>query len=237
MSYLELNNINTYYDKSHVLFDVSMEIEEGQMVSLLGRNGAGKTTTLRSIMGVQSPREGTITFDGTTISDMEPYEISNLGIAMIPEDRRVFSQLTVKENLRIGSLGHDTVDNLDEMLDRVFDYFPRLEERLSQKAGSLSGGEQQMLTIGRALVSDPQMLLIDEPTEGLMPTLVDTLMDVISRMHDDGMTILLVEQNAQMALEISDYTYVLDEGEIRDHRPSQEMLEDREIQEQYLSVG
>ncbi|MFB6123301.1 MAG: ABC transporter ATP-binding protein [Haloferacaceae archaeon] len=238
MSTLELTDVNSFYGQSHVLFDVSMTVEDGDLVTLIGRNGAGKTTTLRSIMGMVTPKSGEITFDGEDITGHSPTETSQHGIALIPEDRRIFSDLTVSENLRIGHIGHDQSDGVTEsLLDDVFGYFPRLDERRQQKAGSLSGGEQQMLTVARALVSDPDLLLVDEPTEGLMPTLVDELSDILQQINDDGMTMLLVEQNVELALDISDYGYVIDEGRIKTHAPSDELEEDEEVKQRYLALG
>ena len=234
MAYLELSNVDTAYGKSQVLFDISMAVEEGQLVALIGRNGAGKTTTLRSITGQTPPLAGTITFDGRDITDFTPEETSNAGIAMIPEDRQIFSRLTVEENLRIGTLGHETADKVGEMFDIVFKYFPVLEERLGQKAGTLSGGEQQQLAIGRALVSDPDILLVDEPTEGLMPTLVQSVRDILSEINESGLTMVLVEQNADLALGISDYTYILNEGQIQDHDRSEVFLADDSFKEKYF---
>lgn len=236
MALLEMEGVDSYYDKSHVLFDVSLSVEDEQIVALVGRNGAGKTTTLKSIMGMVDTRSGTTHFDGEDITNQEPYVIAKKGIAYIPEGRRIFPELTVEENLRMGHLGHG-VDDPEAALDRnVYSYFPRLEERREQKAGSLSGGEQQMLTIGRALISDPDFLLVDEPTEGLMPELVDTLEDVLRRISQDGKTILLVEQNVDIALSLSDHVYIIDEGQIQVDGKSEELLRDDDIKEQYLAV-
>jgi len=235
MTMLELQNINTYYDKSHVLFDVSLEVPEEGLVTLIGRNGAGKTTTLRSIMGIQPPRTGTITMHGEDITDASPHETSVQGISIIPEERRIFADLTVGENLRLGHLGHD-LDDIDSAMENVLEYFPRLEERQQQRAGTMSGGEQQMLAIARGLLSSPDLLLIDEPTEGLMPSLVERLRDILAQINDDGVALLLVEQNAELALDISDYGYIIDEGRIRESGPSEELRADEEIKDRYLAV-
>jgi len=236
MSLLELTDVNSYYDTSHVLHDVSLSVDDAQLVTLVGRNGAGKTTTLRSIMGIVNPRSGVITFRDEEIQSLSSTEVSRRGIALIPEHRRVFPELTVRENLRLGYLGHDENDNMDDRLATNYEYFPRLEEREDQKAGQMSGGEQQMLAIARALMSGPDLLLIDEPTEGLMPPLVEKLRDLLVEINDEGMTILLVEQNVELALDISDYAYVIDEGVIQSHAPSEEIRTDEEIKQKYLAV-
>jgi branched-chain amino acid transport system ATP-binding protein len=232
---LKINNIDSYYGTSHVLFDVSLEVGRGDLVSLIGRNGAGKTTTLKSVIGLITPRSGSIEFQDKDILGLEPFEVSKRGIAYIPETRELFNELTVKENLRLGHLGHE-IDNENESYEKIFEYFPRLEERKDQKAGSLSGGEQQMLTIARGLVSDPEFLLIDEPTEGLMPSLVDKLRDILLRINNEGITILLVEQNVEMALKISDYSYIIDEGAIVDEGQSGKLRDDGETVENYLNI-
>ncbi|WP_436347147.1 ABC transporter ATP-binding protein [Natronorubrum sp. FCH18a] len=231
---LEVEDINSYYDKSHVLHDVSLTLEEDSLVTLIGRNGAGKSTTLKSIMGLVDVRSGSIRYRGEEITDNQPHEIAQQGIAYIPEERRVFPQLSVEENLRMGHIGHDTSG--DEISEDVFDYFPRLEERIDQKAGQMSGGEQQMLAIGRALVSDPDVLLVDEPTEGLMPSLVDLIGKALERINNDGVSIILVEQNVDLALSISDHGYVIDEGQIMVSAPAAELREDDEIKKRYLTV-
>lgn len=235
MSLLDIDEINSYYGKSHVLHDVSLSIPEEGFVTLIGRNGAGKSTTLKSIMGMVTPQSGTITFRDTDITEYTPHETSLQGISIIPEDRRIFADLTVDENLRVGHLGHD-IEDIDDHLDEVFEYFPRLNERRAQRAGTLSGGEQQMLAIGRALLSDPDLLLVDEPTEGLMPSLVDQLRDILVRINEDGVALLLVEQNVELALEISEYGYVIDEGMIQAEGASSELEEDEEIKRRYLAV-
>lgn len=231
---LEVEDINSYYDKSHVLHDVSLTLEEDSLVTLIGRNGAGKSTTLKSIMGLVDVRSGSIQYRGDEITDKQPHEIAQQGIAYIPEERRVFPQLSVAKNLRMGHIGHDTSG--DEIIEDVFDYFPRLEERVDQKAGQMSGGEQQMLAIGRALVSDPDVLLVDEPTEGLMPSLVDLIEEALERINNDGVSMILVEQNVDLALSISDHGYVIDEGQIMVSAPAAELREDDEIKKRYLTV-
>lgn len=235
MTMLEVDSINTYYDKSHILYDVSLEVPENGLVTLIGRNGAGKTTTLRSIMGIQPPRTGTITMHGNDITSASPHETSQQGVSIIPEERRIFADLTVRENLRLGHLGHN-IDDVEGALVNVFEYFPRLEERQQQRAGTMSGGEQQMLAIARGLLSDPDLLLVDEPTEGLMPSLVKRLRDILTRINEDGIAILLVEQNAELALDISEYGYIIDEGQIEESGPSEELRASKEIKDRYLAI-
>lgn len=237
MSRLELQNVNAFYGDSHVLHDVSLSVEEGQLVTLIGRNGAGKTTTLRSIMGTVDA-EGELYYGDTDLLSLETEEIARQGIAIIPEERRLFNELTVRENLKMGHIGHERgKDEINESFEQVFEYFPRLEERQNQVAGQMSGGEQQMLSIGRAIMSDPDLLLIDEPTEGLMPTLVEKLEEILVRINNDGITILLVEQNVDLALEISDFAYILDEGVIRQEGPSEELQKDDQVKERYIVLG
>lgn len=233
MTLLTVDRINTYFEKSHILHDVSLEVKDDEIVTLLGRNGAGKTTTLRSIIGHLRPREGTVSFRGEDITGLEPHAISKRGISLIPERRRLFDNRTVMENLRLGYLGHG---KSDELVESVFEYFPRLEERVGQKAGTLSGGEQQMLAIGRSLVSDPDLILVDEPTEGLMPSLVETVRSVLTQINEDGVSILLVEQNAELALEISDRGYVIENGIIQLEGDAQSLKDDGDIKRRYLAV-
>jgi branched-chain amino acid transport system ATP-binding protein len=201
---LRLSGVNTYYGYSHVLHDVSLEVKEGEIVVLLGRNGVGKTTTMKSIMGIQPPKTGKIVFRDQEITGFPPYKIAAKGISMIPEDRRVIPNLTVHENLRLGSLVRRKVGNWKETLDTVLTYFPRLKERMGQKGGSLSGGEQQMLTIGRGLMAAPKLMLIDEPSEGLAPKIIHEIMEIIQKLQKDGVTILLVEQHVEIAMRLSD---------------------------------
>jgi len=231
---LSVEGMNTYYGQSHVLHDVSFDIEEGEVVSFVGRNGAGKTTTLRSIMQLTPPRSGTVTFDGEEISGLDPHRIRRRGISWIPEDRRVFPMLSVAENLRLAASR-----NRDEAaFEAVYERFPRLDERRTQKAGTMSGGEQQMLAIARALVGpETDLLLLDEPSEGLAPQIVDDVADIIQSLNEDGVTILLVEQNANMALALADRTYVIDRGVIEFSGAADTLREDRQLMEQYLGVG
>ena len=217
MTMLQLENINTFYENSHILHDISLEVGKGEIVVLLGRNGVGKTTTLKSIMGIEPPKTGKIVFEGKEITGMQPHQIARLGIAMVPEDRRILPNLTVFENLKMGMLVRKKTINMNERLELVFDYFPILKERLKQRGESLSGGEQQMLTIARALVSEPKLMLIDEPTEGVAPILVEEISEILKRLHREGVTILLVEQNYELSLSLSENerAYIIEKGQIR----------------------
>jgi len=214
---LSLAGINTYYGYSHVLHDVSLEVRQGEIVVLLGRNGVGKTTTIKTVMGIQPPRTGTVLFCGETISGLPPHKIARRGISLIPEDRRVLPNLTVYENLKLGSLIQGRNGQREAMFETVFNYFPRLKERLKQEGGKLSGGEQQMLTIARGLMAKPKLMLIDEPTEGLAPKFVHEIMGIIQKLQQDGVTILLVDQHVEMAMRLSRNlrAYVMEKGEIR----------------------
>jgi branched-chain amino acid transport system ATP-binding protein len=214
---LSLTGINTYYGYSHILSDVSLEVREGEIVCLLGRNGVGKTTTMKTIMGIQPPKTGKVVFCGENISGLPPHKIAKKGISLIPEDRRVIPNLTVYENLKLGSLVRGKIGDWDGLLETIFNYFPRLKERLKQEGGKLSGGEQQMLTIARGLMANPKLMLIDEPSEGLAPKIVLEIMEIIQKLQQDGVTILLVEQHVEMAMRLSDNlrAYIMEKGEIR----------------------
>ena len=212
MALLELKGVDAYYGNIRALRDLSITVDKGEIVTLLGSNGAGKTTTLRTIAGVMRPRNGTVTLDGTDLARVPPHKIVNLGIAHSPEGRRIFPRMTVKENLEMGAYARGRADAAD--FERVFTLFPRLSERLSQVAGTLSGGEQQMLAIGRALMAHPSVLLLDEPSMGLAPVLVELVFATISEINAQGTTILLVEQNAHMALSVAHRGYVLQTGHI-----------------------
>lgn len=214
---LTLENINAFYGSSHILHDVSLEVHPGEIVVLLGRNGVGKTTTLKSIMGIVRPQSGRVIFDGKDITGTSPHKVASLGVAFIPEERRIFPNLTVMENLSMGLVAKREPIDAKAQLAMVFDYFPRLRERVNNKGSRLSGGEQQMLTIARGLISNPRLLMIDEPTEGLAPILVDEITRIIRRLHQDGVTILIVEQNYQMSLSLSENlrAYVLEKGQVK----------------------
>lgn len=236
MGTLLLQSIDAYYGDSHVLHDVNMEVGDEQFVSLIGRNGAGKSTTLQSIAGLTPKVTGSIEYDGQELIGREPYEISRAGIAFIPEHRRIFPELTVRENLRMGSIGHDAIDHSEETLETALDYFPRLEEQFEQKGRSMSGGEQQMLAIARALKQNTDLLLLDEPYEGLAPQIIADVEDAIERISDSGTTILLVEQNAIAAMDIADRCYVIDQGSIVFEGTAAELRADDETRDRYLGV-
>lgn len=214
---LSLSNVNTYYGYSHILHDISLEVKEGEIVVLLGRNGVGKSTTMKTIMGVQAPRKGKVVFRGEEISGLPPHRIARKGISLIPEDRRVIPNLTVYENLRLGSLIQGRIKDWEGLLETIFGYFPRLKERLRQDGGKLSGGEQQMLTIARGLMANPKLMLIDEPSEGLAPKIVHEIMEIIKQLQKDGRTILLVEQHMEIAMRLSSNqrAYIMEKGQIR----------------------
>ena len=213
MALLEINDIHTYYGAIHALRGVTMHVDEGEIVTLIGSNGAGKSTTLRSVSGLLRPRKGEIVLRGKRIDGMRPHEIVELGVSQSPEGRRVFARMTVHENLEMGAFSRkEKVPTAD--FDHVYDLFPRLRERTAQRAGTLSGGEQQMLAIGRALMAKPRVLLLDEPSMGLAPILVEQIFDIIKTINQDGTTVLLVEQNALMALAIANRGYILQTGEI-----------------------
>lgn len=235
---LTVEKINTYYGTSHILQDVSLEIRDGEIVVLLGRNGVGKTTTLKSIMGIQPCRSGKITFQGEDITRFTPDQIARKGISLIPEDRRIIPNLTVFENLKMGWLIRGKNVNVKETLDMVFHYFPKLQERLDQMGESLSGGEQQMLTTARGLVAHPKLMMIDEPTEGLAPLIVEEIWEMLKRLHQDSVTILLVERNYEMSLKISPQVraYVIEKGQIRLSGTREELHARQEEVERYLGV-
>jgi len=231
--YLVVDEINTFYGESHILHDLSLEVSEGEIVSILGRNGAGKTTTLRSIMGLTPSRSGTIHFRGEDITDDAPHERLRRGIAHVPEDRVVFPNLTVEENLKVPQKATDTTEAFT--LEEIYDLFPVLEEYRDRQGFGLSGGEQQMLTIGRSLLSNPDLLLLDEPSEGLAPQIVSDVHDAIEQLSERNITILLVEQNMALAEMLSDHHYIIERGEVR-YEGSLDDL-DPELREQLLSVG
>ncbi|MGH7307564.1 MAG: ABC transporter ATP-binding protein [Candidatus Rokuibacteriota bacterium] len=233
---LRAEHVNAFYGLSHVLHDVSLEIGAGEAVALLGRNGAGKTTTLKTIMGLLKPRTGRITLSGSDLTAMPPHLVARSGITLIPEDRQVFTNLTVYENLKISRLPVDGGRRLGDYLDWIYALFPRLQERRRQLAGSLSGGEQQMLSIARGLGTEPTLVLVDEPTEGLMPALVETIRNVLVEIRKRGIAILLVEQRFRMALSITDRAYLLEKGQIRWGGSSADLLRDEATRIRYLGV-
>lgn len=235
---LELKGIHTFYEKSHILQGISIEIGEGEVVGLLGRNGVGKSTTLKSISGVIVPRSGSIHFKGKNIVGMKPHQIARLGIGYVPEERRIFPNLTVRQNLLLGIKPGQkkNADQGDWNIDRAYNLFPRLRERDNHKGGNLSGGEQQMLTIVRTLMGNPELLLLDEPTEGLAPMLVEVVSRVIQEIHQAGVAILLVEQNFEVVLELASRVYILSKGKVVFAGTSQDLRENHEVRERYLEV-
>jgi branched-chain amino acid transport system ATP-binding protein len=234
MPLLEIENMHSYYGHIHALQGISLTVEEGEVVTLIGSNGAGKTTTLRSIHGILPPREGRIIFDGEEIQGTPAHELIGRGIAQSPEGRKIFFRMTVRENLEMGAYHRNDRSEIQQDMDRVFDLFPRLKERTKQEAGTMSGGEQQMLAIGRALMSRPRLLLLDEPSMGLAPVLVERIFETIREINTQGTTILLVEQNANVALEIATRGYVLETGEIVTSASAEKLREDPTVREAYL---
>lgn len=229
---LQVNNIHTYYGHIHALKGVSLEVQQGEIVSLIGSNGAGKSTTLKTISGLLNPREGSVDFNGKKISGTPAHKVASLGVAQSPEGRRVFPRMSVLENLEMGAFVRGKVDQSD--LARVLDLFPRLKERISQKAGTMSGGEQQMLAIGRALMARPTLLLLDEPSMGLSPILVEQIFEIVKEINVQGTTVLLVEQNALMALAISHRGYVLQTGAIVLSDVAPALLRNEMVRKAYL---
>jgi branched-chain amino acid transport system ATP-binding protein len=234
MALLEVDNIHSYYGNIHALRGVSLTVEEGEVVTLIGSNGAGKTTTLRSIHGILTPREGRIVFRGEEIQGMPAHDMIGKGISQSPEGRKIFHRMTVTENLEMGAYHRNDRGEIQEDMTRVFDLFPRLKERVKQEAGTMSGGEQQMLAIGRSLMGRPRLLLLDEPSMGLAPVLVERIFQVIEEINKQGTTILLVEQNANVALEIATRGYVLETGAIVNAAPAEKLREDPKVREAYL---
>lgn len=234
---LAVKGINVYYGSIHAIRDVSFHVDEGEIVTLIGANGAGKTTTMHAISGLLKPKSGEIVYCGQTISRMEAHKIIRLGLAQVPEGRRVFSGLTVQQNLQMGTYTRrDGKDAIQADFDMVYDLLPRLKERRSQAAGTLSGGEQQMLAIGRALMCRPKMLLLDEPSMGLSPLLVKEIFKIIRDVNRNGVTVLLVEQNAKMALEIANRAYVLETGTIKMEGEATELANNIEVRKAYLGA-
>jgi branched-chain amino acid transport system ATP-binding protein len=233
MPMLELEDVHTFYGNIEALKGISLAVEEGEIVTLIGSNGAGKSTTLRSISGLTPPRVGTVRFKGKNIGETPPQEIVRLGISLSPEGRKIFPRMSVRENLDLGAYLRRDAD-VSSDLDRVFDLFPRLKEREKQKAGTMSGGEQQMLAMGRALMARPQMLLLDEPSMGLAPVLVERIYETVEEINKQGTTILLVEQNANFALGVSNRAYVLEVGTITLTDESEKLRENPEVQRAYL---
>lgn len=231
---LKLENINSHYGQIHALKGITLEVEHGSICCLIGANGAGKSTTLMTISGIQALTSGKILFEGEPINKMAPDKIVRKGIVQVPEGRRIFPFLTVQENLMIGAYGNTNKKEVARKAEKYYDLFPILRERAAQMGGTLSGGEQQMLAIARALMGDPRLLLLDEPSLGLAPIIVENIMHIIKQIRDDGVTILLVEQNAQAALELADYGYVVETGEVVLKDESKKLLNNPKVKEAYL---
>ncbi len=236
MALLEVENVHTYYGHIHALKGLSLTVDEAEIVTLIGANGAGKSTTLKTISGTLRPRHGHVRMNGEDLSKYKPHEIVAKGVVQVPEGRRMFGRLTVTENLEMGAFTTSDRRKIAERMDRVFSLFPRLKERRNQLAGTLSGGEQQMLAIGRALMAEPRVLLLDEPSMGLAPVLVDSIFETIQQLNRSGTTILLVEQNARMALQVANRGYVLQTGEIVLSGTAEELRNNPMVQQAYLGM-
>jgi len=233
---LEIKDLNTFYEQSHILQGVSLNVDHGEIVCLLGRNGVGKSTTLKSIIGLVKPRSGEVLFKGQDVAGMPPHVIAKMGVGYVPEDRRIFPTLTLRENLLMGIKPGQEKNGDGWTIEKVYKYFPALQARDKQKGGHLSGGEQQMLTIARTLMGNPEILLIDEPTEGLAPKIVETVEQVIQDIHQHNIPILLVEQNMRVALRLAGRIYVISKGKIVFKGTSQELKEANEVRQKYLEV-
>jgi branched-chain amino acid transport system ATP-binding protein len=234
---VKVEDVHTYYGKSHILHGVSLEVGTGEVVGLLGRNGVGKSTTLKTIMGLVHPRQGKVLFEGRPTTRIAAHRVARLGIGYVPEDRRIFPLLTVIENLRTGLDRHGVTEAKKKaLLEKVYDYFPVLAERRHQAGGTLSGGEQQVLAIARAMMLEPKIILLDEPTEGLMPRMVSQIREIIGVLHREGVAILLVEQNVPLTLEASRRVYIMEKGAVRHHAMASELRADDAIMHQYLGV-
>ena len=231
---LKIQNLNVNYGAIHAIHNVSIAIKQGEIVTLIGANGAGKSTTLNTISGLLHPSTGSVSFLGESLAKIQPHKIVEKGLAQVPEGRRVFAQMTVQENLEMGAYTQNNQNEIHDDLEKVYSLFPRLKERMRQTAGTLSGGEQQMLAMGRALMSRPKLLMLDEPSMGLAPILVEGIFDIIADLHKTGATILLVEQNAQMALSIANRGYVMETGKIVTTGTGQELLASEAVRKAYL---
>lgn len=232
---LEVRGIHTFYGLSHILFDVSLQVDRGEVVVLLGRNGAGKTTTMRSIMGLTPPKQGTVTFNGRDITGLAPYKVARIGIGFVPEDRRIFPDLSVQANLDVGNRRSRDKEN-KWTVERIFSLFPRLKELANRRGGNLSGGEQQMLTIARTLMGNPDLILLDEPSEGLAPIIVKVVGDFLEILKQEGITVLLSEQNVKFALKHSDRCYIVDNGHIKYEGSVADLEKDEDVKKRYLAV-
>jgi branched-chain amino acid transport system ATP-binding protein len=236
MALLEINDLNTYYGNIHALHGISLTVEQNEIVTLIGGNGAGKTTTLNSISGIVRAHSGSVRLDGEELTRIAPHDIVTRGVVQVPEGRRIFARLTVEENLKMGGYSLSKKEDIAGGIDHAFQMFPRLKERRKQVAGTLSGGEQQMLAMGRALMSKPRVLLLDEPSMGLAPTLVEGIFDKIKSIHEDGTAILLVEQNANMALEIAHRGYILQTGNIVLNDTAESLRDNEDVKRAYLGA-
>ena len=234
MSILHVDDLNVYYGSIHAVKGISFDVEEGEIVTLIGANGAGKSTTLNTVAGLLKPREGKVEFEGGSLLGIPPHTIVSKGMALCPEGRRVFLQMSVRENLEMGAFTRRDSAEIADSLEMVFDRFPRLKEREGQSAGTLSGGEQQMLAMGRALMSKPRLLMLDEPSMGLAPILVQEIFNIIKSLHETGTTVLLVEQNARMALSVADRAYVLETGRVSMSGNAADLANDDRVKQAYL---
>ena len=235
MAFLELDSVNTFYGRSHILFDVSLSVAKGEVVALLGRNGAGKSTTFRSVIGLTAPQSGEVRFKGEKVNGLRAFQICRKGIGFVPEDRRCFPDLTVRENLEVAARREKQTDS-PWTVDRVWALFPRLAERERNLGSQLSGGEQQMLTIARTLMTNPEVLLLDEPSEGLAPLVVALLAEMILQIRKEGVTVLLAEQNLHFCAKVSDRGYVIDKGSVKYEGTMKDLLSNDEVKEKYLAV-
>jgi branched-chain amino acid transport system ATP-binding protein len=233
---LEVQDLHVYYGGIHALHGISLRVPDGQIVALLGANGAGKSSTLRTVMGIVKPTEGNIQLDDESLLGLRSFEVVRRGVAMVPEGRRVFVNLTVTENLRLGAYARSDEQEVRRDVEEIYSLFPRLEERKDQSAGTLSGGEQQMLALGRALMSNPRVLMIDEPSLGLAPVLAEDVFKKLQELNEGGQTILLIEQNARAALSIADYAYILETGSVVLEGPAAELIKNDEVRRSYLGV-
>ncbi|MFN2138591.1 MAG: ABC transporter ATP-binding protein [Candidatus Promineifilaceae bacterium] len=236
MALLEIRDVTSGYGEVQILWGASMELEEGRLTSLVGANGAGKTTTMRTIMGLLKPWEGSVWFQGQDISKLPAHQKADIGVVLVPEGRQLFTDMSIEENLEMGASPERARPHYERNLERVYDLFPRLKERRLQKAGTLSGGEQQMLAVARGIMSEPVVLMIDELSLGLAPVLVLDLFQTLQKLKQDGLTMLLVEQNVQMALAVSDYAYVLSHGKVELAGPSSELARNEHVREAYLGL-
>lgn len=234
MSILHVEDLNVYYGAIHAVKGISFDVEEGEIVTLIGANGAGKSTTLNTVAGLLKPREGKVEFEGESLLGIAPHKIVSKGMALCPEGRRVFLQMSVRENLEMGAFTRTDAAEIAASLEEVFTRFPRLKERENQSAGTLSGGEQQMLAMGRAMMSRPRLLMLDEPSMGLSPILTQEIFDIIKSLHEAGTTVLVVEQNARMALSIADRAYVLETGKVSMSGDAKELAADDRVRQAYL---